>query len=70
LGENFLIEHSENGTEVLLRLADIQRTYQMGEVSVEVLKHVSLDIRRGEVLAIVAPDTNLTHGQRVQPIPR
>jgi putative ABC transport system ATP-binding protein len=40
---------------VLLRLADIERVYQMGEVSVEVLKHVSLDIRRGEVLAVVGP---------------
>jgi putative ABC transport system ATP-binding protein len=48
-------EHDETATDVLLRLTDVQRTYQMGEVSVEVLKHVSLDIRGGEVLAIVGP---------------
>jgi len=50
-----LNEHDETATDVLLRLTDVQRTYQMGEVSVEVLKHVSLDIRGGEVLAIVGP---------------
>lgn len=38
-----------------MQLNDVGRTYQMGEVSVEVLKHVSLAIRRGEFLAIVGP---------------
>jgi putative ABC transport system ATP-binding protein len=41
--------------DVLMQLNDVGRTYQMGEVSVEVLKHVSLAIRRGEFLAIVGP---------------
>jgi putative ABC transport system ATP-binding protein len=50
-----LNERDDNVADVLLRLTDVHRTYQMGEVSVEVLKHVSLDIRRGEVLAIVGP---------------
>lgn len=40
---------------VLLRLTDVRRTFRMGEVSVEVLKGISLDIRRGELLAIVGP---------------
>ncbi len=41
--------------DTLMQLDDVGRTYQMGEVSVEVLKHVSLSIRRGEFLAIVGP---------------
>jgi putative ABC transport system ATP-binding protein len=40
---------------VLLRLSGVGRTYAMGEVSVEVLKGVSLDIYRGEFLAFVGP---------------
>lgn len=39
----------------ILRLERIGRTFQMGEVSVEVLKRVSLDVGRGELLAIVGP---------------
>jgi len=38
-----------------MRLAAVGRTYQMGEVAVEVLKRVSLEIRTGEFLAIVGP---------------
>jgi len=41
--------------EPLLRLENVGRTYVMGEVSVEVLKHVNLDIRRGELLVMVGP---------------
>lgn len=40
---------------VLLHLEQVGRTFTMGEVSVEVLRGVSLDIRRGEFLAIVGP---------------
>ncbi len=39
----------------LMRMEDVCRTYQMGEVQVEVLRHVSLAVRRGEFLAIVGP---------------
>jgi putative ABC transport system ATP-binding protein len=39
----------------LLRLRAVTRTYQMGEVSVRVLQEVSLEIARGEFLAIVGP---------------
>jgi putative ABC transport system ATP-binding protein len=39
----------------ILRLEKICRTFQMGEVSVRVLKDVSFEIRRGEFLAIVGP---------------
>lgn len=46
---------SPSPTEPLLRLEDVGRTYVMGEVSVEVLKHVTLDIRRGEFLVMVGP---------------
>src|SRR5207253_46077 len=39
----------------LMRLEGVGRTYQMGEVAVEVLKRVSFEIRTGEFLAIVGP---------------
>lgn len=41
--------------DLLLQLADVRRTFGMGEVSVEVLKGISFDVRRGEFLAIVGP---------------
>lgn len=41
--------------DVLLKLRDVGRTYQMGEVSVEVLRHINLEILEGEVLAVVGP---------------
>lgn len=39
----------------LLRLLDVGRTFAMGEVTVEVLKHISLEILPGEFLAFVGP---------------
>ena len=39
----------------LMRLQDVRRTFQMGEVSVEVLKGISFDVEPGEFLAIVGP---------------
>jgi putative ABC transport system ATP-binding protein len=45
--------HSPN--EVLLQLREVRRTFTMGEISVEVLKGVTLEIFRGEFLAIVGP---------------
>ena len=41
--------------ETFIRLEHIGRTFRMGDVSVEVLRDFSLDIRRGEILAIVGP---------------
>jgi len=40
---------------VLLRLADVGKTFQMGEVAVEVLRHVSLEVVEGEFLVMVGP---------------
>jgi putative ABC transport system ATP-binding protein len=40
---------------VLLRLADVGKTFQMGEVAVEVLRHVSLEVHEGEFLVMVGP---------------
>jgi putative ABC transport system ATP-binding protein len=40
---------------ILLKLTDVRRTFTMGEVSVTVLRGFSLDILRGEFLAIVGP---------------
>jgi putative ABC transport system ATP-binding protein len=46
---------ASSSDSLLLRLENVGRTFRMGEVSVEVLKDVSLDVRRGEFLAIVGP---------------
>jgi putative ABC transport system ATP-binding protein len=46
---------ARQANDVLMQLNDVGRTYQMGEVSVQVLKHVNLAIHRGEFLAIVGP---------------
>ena len=40
---------------VLLHLDDVGKTYQMGEVAVEVLKHIDLQIFHSELLVLVGP---------------
>jgi putative ABC transport system ATP-binding protein len=42
-------------SDVLLHLDGIGKTYQMGEVKVEVLKHIALEIYHGELLVLVGP---------------
>ncbi|HEV3415178.1 MAG TPA: ABC transporter ATP-binding protein [Pirellulales bacterium] len=42
-------------TEILLRLQNVGKTFQMGEVAVEVLRHVTLDVYNGELLVMVGP---------------
>jgi ABC-type lipoprotein export system ATPase subunit len=37
----------------LIRLREIRKTYSLGEVAVPVLKGISLDIRRGEMVALM-----------------
>jgi len=47
-----------NGTDhqnTLLQLRNVGRTFPMGEVSVEVLKGIDLDVRQSEILAVVGP---------------
>jgi len=41
--------------EVLLRLEQVGKTFQMGQVPVEVLKHVSLEIFTGELMVVAGP---------------
>ena len=43
------------GTDVILRLTKVGRTFRMGEVSVVVLRDVDLDVQAGEILAVVGP---------------
>jgi putative ABC transport system ATP-binding protein len=46
---------SASNRRVLLHLDHVGKTYQMGEVSVEVLKQIDLQIFRGELLVMVGP---------------
>ena len=41
--------------EALIRLKDVSKTYQMGEVTVHALKDATLEIQSGELLVIVGP---------------
>jgi putative ABC transport system ATP-binding protein len=50
-----LVPHPMPVSPVVLKLTDVERTFTMGEVSVNVLRGFSLDILRGEFLAIVGP---------------
>ena len=45
----------DGANNVLLRLEHVDKTFQMGEVTVEALKDVSLDIREGEFLVMAGP---------------
>src|SRR5689334_10325412 len=42
-------------SQVLMRLDEVGKTFQMGEVAVEVLRHISFDVRAGELLVMVGP---------------
>ena len=46
---------ADNTTPILLALKNICRTFPMGDVPVEALRDVSLEIQRGELLAVVGP---------------
>ncbi len=39
----------------VIRIEDLTKVYQMGEIEVHALRGVSFDVRRGEVLAIMGP---------------
>jgi ABC-type lipoprotein export system ATPase subunit len=39
----------------LIQLREIRKTYQLGEVDLDVLQGVNLDIDRGEYLALIGP---------------
>ena len=41
--------------EMVIRVEDVTKVYQMGEVAVHALRGVSLEIRRGEILSIMGP---------------
>jgi putative ABC transport system ATP-binding protein len=43
------------GQPLLLRMRGIGKTYQMGEVAVEVLRDVNMDVAEGEFLVMVGP---------------
>ncbi|HET6883638.1 MAG TPA: ABC transporter ATP-binding protein [Pirellulales bacterium] len=48
-------QFAQNGSTPLLHLDRVGRTYYMGEVAVEVLRNVTIEIGSGEILAIVGP---------------
>jgi putative ABC transport system ATP-binding protein len=47
--------HVDRSETPLIRLRDVARVYDLGEVKVEALKATSLDIERGECVALVGP---------------
>jgi putative ABC transport system ATP-binding protein len=42
-------------SRTLMQLRDVGKTFQMGEVAVEVLRHITFDVYRGELLVMVGP---------------
>jgi len=46
---------TENANGTLLRLENVSKTFRMGEVKVEALREVSLDVYAGEFLVMVGP---------------
>jgi putative ABC transport system ATP-binding protein len=46
---------TDNADRVLLRLENVSKTFRMGEVAVEALREVSLEVYAGEFLVMVGP---------------
>ncbi len=44
---------SENGQDVIVRLADVHKIYRTGEMQVHAVRGVSLEVRRGEFVALM-----------------
>jgi putative ABC transport system ATP-binding protein len=47
--------HGDETTSPLMRLREVARVYDLGQVKVEALRPTSLDIERGEYVALVGP---------------
>jgi putative ABC transport system ATP-binding protein len=47
--------HDDEKTNPLMQLREVARVYDLGQVKVEALKPTSLDIERGEYVALVGP---------------
>jgi putative ABC transport system ATP-binding protein len=54
-GKKDEIARDEQGRKAVIDIRDITKTYQMGEISLQVLKGVSLQIYEGEFLSIMGP---------------
>lgn len=44
-----------NSNNVLIKMEDLTKTYQVGEIQVRALRGISYEIRKGELLAIMGP---------------
>ena len=42
-------------SNILLRLDEVTRTYEQGEHIVHALDHVTIDVKKGEFLALAGP---------------
>jgi putative ABC transport system ATP-binding protein len=49
------LKFSQNGAEPLIKLTDVWKIYQMGEVDFAALKGISLEIYEGEFLVVLGP---------------
>ncbi len=47
------MEHSASNDRPLIRLSNVSKTYDLGEVKVEALRNVSLDIQEGEYVSLM-----------------
>jgi len=52
---SLLPEPASTADGALLRLENVDKTFRMGEVAVDALRNVTLEVRRGEMLVMVGP---------------
>ena len=49
------MNNNGNGNGSIIKMSEIRKVYDTGKVKVEALKGIDLDIRKGELVAIVGP---------------